>query len=67
MNAGGNVVAEAPSLRAQLHSGRVGRAGGNRGEAAEIREGREKVEEFDGIVDDLSRRVPVWQFNRRIY
>ena len=61
MNVGGlrgNVVAEAPSLRAQLHSGRVRRAGGNRGEAREVREGREKVEEFHGIVDDLSRRVP---------
>ena len=54
---GRNVVAEAPSLRAQHHSGRVRRAGGDGREAGEVREGREEVEEFHIILDDLSRRV----------
>ena len=55
---GRNVVAEAPSLRAQHHSGRVRRAGGDGREAGEVRKGREEVEEFHIILDDLSRRVP---------
>ena len=59
----GNVAAEAASLRAQLHSGRVFWTGRNCGEAREIRQGREEVEELHGIVDNLASRVSGRRFN----